>query len=194
AMSDAQPQSRRRPPEHVLARVVTGTVVLLVGLVMVFAWRVVYRPHLDQMPVEPVDALLVLGPLEPWRIEMADQLMAEGRARNLVLSTPTLPQDLQYCRSDAPWPIHCFAPDPATTRGEAMGLKRLMAENDWTTAAVLTIDFHAPRSRFIFERCLGTLVPVVGRHVSSWDDQRPYMVAYQLGGYLKEIRLGRCEA
>lgn len=193
-MSDAQPpRARRRPPEHVLARVVTGTVVLLVGLVMVFAWRVVYRPHLDPMPDEPVDVLLVLGPLEDWRVEMANQLMAEGRARNLVLSTPDPALDQRHCGA-ADWPVICFEPEPSTTRGEAMQLKRLMAENGWTTAAVLTVDFHAARSRFIFERCLGQPVPVVGRHVSYWDDERPYMVAYQLGGYLKEIRLGRCEA
>lgn len=192
-MSDARPQSRRRPPEHVLARVVTGTVVLLVGLVMVFAWRVVYRPQLDQMPDEPVDVLLVLGPLDDWRVEMATDLMRRGKARTLVMSTPDPARERRHCGS-ADWPVICFVPDPSTTRGEAMQLKRLMDEHGWTSAAVLTIDFHAARSRFIFKRCLGTPVPVVGRHVSYWDEQRAYMVAYQLGGYLKEIRLGRCEA
>lgn len=188
------PQRRRTPPEHILARVVTGIVLAAVLFVAVFAWRVVYRPHLDQMPEEQVDALLVLGPLNPWRIEMAEDLMRQGKAKNLVLSTPNMPWDAMYCDQKHDWPAYCFPPNPSTTRGEAIGLRDLAELHGWKSFAVLTVDFHAARSRFIFERCLGQPVPVVGRNISEWDHQRPYQVAYQLGGYLKEIKLGRCPA
>ncbi|WP_420176046.1 hypothetical protein [Luteococcus sp. OSA5] len=171
----------------------TGVVVLLLALLMLFAWRVVYRPHYDAVPDEPVDALLVLGPLEPWRLELAEQWMQQGKARNLVLSTPTLPQDAVHCEPPHEWPTYCFPPEPSTTRGEAVGLKRLAEEHGWQSMAVLTIDFHAARTRFIFERCLGHPVPVVGRHLEIPQRFLRYHVAYQLGGFAKEIALGSCE-
>lgn len=161
-------------------------------LLGVFAWKVVYRPHVDPMPEDTVDALLVLGPLEPWRMTMAEELMRAGRARNLVLSTPNLPVDARYCERKHDWPAYCFPPEPSTTRGEAMALKRLAKAHGWSSFAVLTVDFHAARSRFIFKRCLGQDVPVVGRHVAYADSQRRHHVFYQFGGFVKEIALGRC--
>ncbi|MGO4957001.1 YdcF family protein [Luteococcus sp. Sow4_B9] len=184
---------RRTPPEHILARVVSTIFVLAVAFLVVFAWKVVYRPHYDPYPEEPVDALFVLGPLEPWRMEQAEQLMRDGRARNLVLSTPNMPWDAMYCDREHDWPSYCFPPDPSTTRGEAIGLKRLADEHDWSSFAVLTIEFHAARSRFIIERCMGQDIPVVGRLQWVPSELKLYHVAYQLGGYAKEIWLGRCE-
>ncbi|MEL4357790.1 MULTISPECIES: YdcF family protein [unclassified Luteococcus] len=179
---------------HRVAWAISLTVVLVLLATSLFAWRVVYRPRLDQLPPGGVDALLVLGPLDPWRLEMAEQLMRDGRARNLVLSTPNMPWDAIYCDRDHDWPAYCFPPDPSTTRGEAIGLKRLAEAHGWQSFAVLTVDFHAARSRFIFQRCLGVDVPVVGSHQPSLDGQRPYQVAYQAGAFAKEITLGRCPA
>ncbi|MEL4505625.1 hypothetical protein AAEX63_11320 [Luteococcus sp. H138] len=133
---------------------------------------------------------LVLVSAFAWRLEMAEDLMRQGKARNLVLSTPNMPWDAMYCDREHDWTAYCFPPQPSTTRGEAIGLKQLAAQHGWSTFAVLTIDFHTSRSRFIFERCLGTDVTVVGRHIPAADDQ----VAYQLGAYAKELRLGRCPA
>lgn len=197
-VTDATPDRPRR--RSLVRRVGTALAVLFIGLLaglVVFAWRVVYHPHFDELPAEPVDALIVLGPLDAWRVPMADRLMREGRARNLVLSTPFAPPAADYCDQAHDWPTFCFVPDPSTTRGEAMELKRLAGQHGWTTFAVVTIDLHAERTRFIFKRCLGVDVPVVGQftpRTSSLSSYRRYHVAYQLAGYVKEIALGKCPA
>lgn len=188
------------PPAHrplwrrlvrALVALVVVTLVAAAG-VGLFASRVVYHPHYDAVPEQPVDALFVIGPLDKWRVEYAEQLMREGRAHNLVLSTPNMPWDALYCEEDHGWPSYCFPPDPSTTRGEAQGLRRLAQEHGWTSFAVVTVDFHAARTRFIFERCLDQSVPVLGRHVPQPDELLRYQTAYQLGAWAKEYALGSC--
>lgn len=171
--------------------VALATCLAVVGT-SVFAWRTVHRPTLDEIPAGGVDVLMVLGPLDPWRVEMAEDLMRQGRARNLVVSTPNMPLDAKYCDQKHPWPVYCFPPDPSTTRGEAQGLRALAEQHGWASFGVITVDFHANRSRFIFRRCLNADVTITGRDDSNYDAVRNFHVAYQLGGYLKELSLGRC--
>ena len=179
-----------RRTRRVLAGAVLVPVVLSAALA--FAWKTVYRPTLDAVPTEPVDAMIVLGPLETWRVPWAEELMRQGVARNLVLSTPNMPWDALYCDEEHPWPAYCFPPDPSTTRGEALGLRELAREHGWTSFVVLTVDFHADRSRFIFERCLRQPVTVLGRYYPDYGRVRPFQLVYQTAGYAKELGLGRC--
>lgn len=161
--------------------------------VTAFAWTVVNRPHVDAppSPSDPVDALIVLGPLDAWRLPLAEQYMKEGRAKNLVLSTPNMPWDAMYCDRPHDWTSYCFPPDPSTTRGEAMGLQKLAAEHGWKTFAVLTVDFHVERSRFIFERCLRQDVTVLGGGSPS-TASRNFQMLHQMAGYAKELAKGPC--
>lgn len=161
---------------------------------LLFGWHVVYRPHLDAVPDEEVDALMVLGPLDAWRLPMAEQLMREHKAKNLVLSTPNMPWDALYCKEKHSWPAYCFPPDPSTTRGEAMGYRTLARQHGWKTVMVLTVDFHVERARFIFERCLRQDVTVIGAYQGQYDSQRLFQVPYQLAGYAKELAKGPCPA
>ena len=168
--------------------------VLVAGSLGLLGWWVVYHPTLDPVPDEPVDALLVIGPLEPWRVPAAEELMRQGKARNLVLSTPNMPWDAIYCQEPHDWPAYCFPPEPSTTRGEAMNYRSLAREKGWKSVLVLTVDFHADRTRFTFERCLRTDVPVTGQHRPEADPHRRFMMVYQTAGFVKETLLGRCPA
>lgn len=176
---------------RVVAGVVTLVLLLCAGLA-VLGYVVAYHPKVDPVPDEPVDAIMVLGPLEDWRVPMAEQLLREHKARNLVLSTTNLPWDALYCKAKHDWPAYCFDPDPSTTRGEALGFRKLAREHGWKTVMVITVDYHADRSRFIFERCLRQDVVVTGQRVADRDRERPYQMGYQVAGFLKELRLGRC--
>ena len=186
---------RERPRRHWLRLFAGITLVLAlvagVGLHQ-FAQRVVYHAHYDPVPTEQVDVLFVLGPLDTWRVDYAKELMSQGVAKNLVLSTPNPSWDQRYCGQDAGWPVYCFPPNPSTTRGEAQNLRELAAKHGWTTFTIVTVDVHAARTRFIMKRCLRQDIPVVGVHWPMEANWLRYQVLYQLGGYAKEIALGRC--
>lgn len=163
------------------------------GLLVGFGWWVVFRPTSDPLPSTPADALVVLGPLEPWRVPEAQALMRRGAARNLVISTPVLPEDAQHCHQGSPWPVYCVAPRPTTTRGEATGYRELAARHGWRSVVVLTLDFHAGRARFIFRRCLpASQVSVVGERQFSYSGGRRQQIPYQVAAFAKELWLGPC--
>lgn len=191
-MSETTPTRPRRRWWWRAVAGVAGFLLLVGGGLATLGWKVVHHPTIDPVPDEPVDALMVLGPLDDWRLPEAERLMREGKARNLVLSTPNMPWDALYCQEEHDWPSFCFAPEPATTRGEALGYRALARQHGWRTVMVLTVDFHVDRSRFIFERCLRQDVIVTGQHVDRHDDQLTFQMGYQTAGFLKELWLGRC--
>jgi hypothetical protein len=57
--------------------------------------------------------------------------------------------------------LHCFVPDPPTTKGEGRELRRLASQYGWRTVIVVTFRPHISRARFILEHCFdGDLVMV----------------------------------
>ena len=67
-----------------------------------------------------------------------------------------------YCATRHPGlDLHCFVPDPPTTKGEGRELRRLAAQYGWRTVIVVTFRPHISRARFILEQCFdGDLVMV----------------------------------
>lgn len=183
------------------------TVGTVVGsaLVLTCAWLLVctgvlFHPDVTEDP-EPADALLVLGPADATRIEVAAQLMDQGLAPVAVVATPdpvetTWPSDAEfsedrtYCDgTDQPYEVICFEPNPSTTQGEAMKLRELAEERGWDNVIVLTYRPHVARSQLIIGRCFdGTTQWPTFDYQDSYSPLkaatwREYV--YQSAGFLK---------
>ncbi|WOQ16413.1 hypothetical protein [Raineyella sp. W15-4] len=165
-------------------------VLAMIGVVLlgcaVVATVLVVRPRVD--PVQPVDALYVIGPAE-GRIAEARQLMAAGEARTLIVTVSVNPKTGEVYTKDfcdpASWEVICVQPDPYATRGEAGVLARLVKEHGWSRVAVMTETSHVSRTRMWMDRC-------VPASVSVWpsDERRTPIswvgaIAYQSAAWVK---------
>ncbi|MGM7776154.1 YdcF family protein [Arthrobacter sp. KNU-44] len=140
------------------------------------------------------DVLLVLGPADD-RVDYAEKLMDHGYAHTLVVSVPQgvagSPR-LTLCDEKRPYRIICFNPDPGTTQGEARELRTLSEKYGWTSADVLTAQYHVTRARVIVQRCFHGELSMVSYQkdlplVSSPDAPYSwaYMYAYQTAAFVK---------
>lgn len=154
---------RRLPaPRHVAVTVL----VLVVCLWGWFALTKIYLPQLDRLP-DPaaasdggddasVDVLMQVGGAAPSDYPEARRAAQEHGISDLVISDPTGVQRFHddWCAPLEGVRVHCFAPEPSTTRGEAQEFARLAAENNWGSAMVLaTGREHVERVRLYFARC-----------------------------------------
>lgn len=141
---------------------------LICAAPVVASWLAVCHAVLDHPRVDaPLasDAVLVLGPPDPSRMEKATELVVERHlADTLVISTPD-PQAgdapglvafysaKKFCEPRQDLEIICFKPNPSTTQGEAMQLRELARERGWDTVTAVTFDQHITRARMILQRC-----------------------------------------
>lgn len=191
---------------------VLGTI-LGTGVVLACTWALVctgvmLHPDVTENP-EPADALLVLGPPDPKRIEVAAEIMDAGLAPVAVVATPdpvtgTWPSDADfirnqsYCDSDLPYEVICFKPDPSTTQGEAIKLRELAEERGWDNVIVLTYRPHVARSQLIVGRCFegSTQWPTFDYQ----EDYSPFSrmtwreFIYQSAGFLKAWVTPGCDS
>ena len=88
--------------------------------------------------------------------------------------------------------LHCFVPDPPTTKGEGRELRRLASQYGWRTVIVVTFRPHISRARFILEQCFdGDLVMVASpAHISvpRWA----FEYVYQTAGYVRAVLQPGC--
>lgn len=137
------------------------------------------------------NAVMVIAGASDGRHELGAQLVNEGKSPNFVVSNPGGGKDRvgsQHCRGEdlpeAAIRVWCMRPNPVTTTGEAMTIAKLAKEQGWTTLTAVTNRPHARRVHTIFERCTNLDVTVVP--VDQVDmTQIPYLVAWEIGGYLK---------
>ncbi|MEW1808866.1 YdcF family protein [Pseudarthrobacter sp. NPDC080039] len=127
--------------------------------------------------------LLVLGPPND-RIAYTEQLMRQGAAGTLAVSSPVDPAGqfaAPICKAAATYPVICFHPEPFTTRGEARTLQALSQHHGWSSANVLTAQFHITSARVIVNRCYtGNLLMLdYNAHLSltAWAHQYVYRSA-----------------
>lgn len=145
------------------------------------------RPQVD--PLRHADAILVIGGYGEERYRLGIELSTHGWAPNLVVSNPVGAGDVwkrNYCSTPPVGvTVHCFAPDPPTTKGEARELRRLATQYGWHTVIVVTFKPHISRARYILEKCFnGDLVMVASpTHVSAFRWAYEYL--YQTAGYLR---------
>jgi len=129
-----------------------------------------------------VDAVYVIGPPTGPRIELAERMIADGLADELVISLAEWPQERERwtaaaaaCDAPRDYPVHCEQPDPFTTRGEARWMRELIDQEGWDSVAVITVTPHLTRTRVIMERCWdGDL-----SYLDSGESLAPWVWAYQ---------------
>lgn len=194
-MTLAQSPPTEAPPPKRKRSLLLRSLALMVGLVMVWAIAGIFLyvvPPADE-PAH-ADVLFVLGPPDR-RIGYAEDLMQQGYAPTLAVSSP-VGKDGKYeapiCTANRLYRIICFNPDPFTTQGEAQALKRLSDQYGWKTANVLTAQFHVTRSRVLMDRCYrGDLHMIADRRglplvsTSSPTYSWAYQYLYQTAAFVK---------
>lgn len=157
------------------------TVVAVAGT-PVYVW-----PQVDQP--RHADAIFILGGYGDRRYPFGLNLAMEGWASDLVVSNPIGPNDQwdrDYCTSPPPrLRMHCFTPDPPTTRGEALELRRLSQRHGWRTVIVVTFRPHISRARYILERCFDGDLVMVASPARVSPVRWTFEYVYQTAGYLR---------
>ncbi len=166
-----------------------AVVVCLLCGVVAAGLPVYVRPQVDQL--RHADAILVLSGPKHGRYPFGLDLAKQGWAPELVISNPAGTADL--CAAPDPGiTVHCFVPDPVTTKGEGRELRRLAAQYGWHTVIVVTFQPHISRARYILGQCFdGDLVMVASpTHISParWG----FEYAYQTAGYLRAVLQPGC--
>ncbi len=189
-------RGRRRIRGGRLRRTVPVTVVCVVALTVAWSWfavKEIYFPRTDPLPGD-VDVIVQLGGIPPGDYQAARDLAQQRGVPDLVLSNPVgqVIED-RYCGGLPGVRVHCFAPDPSTTRGEARAFASLAEQNNWRSAYVLaTGREHVERVRFYFSRCwdgeLAVNRPASGRSVRTHLGQS----WYQTAGWVKAVRAASC--
>jgi uncharacterized SAM-binding protein YcdF (DUF218 family) len=169
-------------------------VCLLFTATVIAGLPVYVRPQIDQL--RHADAILILGGPYHRRYSFGFELGGQGWAPNLVVSNPRgadNPGLTEYCAAPhAEFAVHCFVPDPPTTKGEARELRRLASQYGWRTVIVVTFRPHISRARFILEQCFdGDLVMVASpaqMSVPRWA----FEYVYQTAGYARAVMEPGC--
>lgn len=127
-------------------------VALAVGAVVtarLFVWPAEDAP-------EPVDAVVMFVGGTGERLALAEQLMARGLAANLVIpngTAPEWPEGNRACREDRAYEVHCPAPEPDTTRGEARAIAALAEQHGWRRLLIVTSSYQLVRADLLLGRC-----------------------------------------
>jgi hypothetical protein len=133
-------------------------------------------------PAEPADVIVVLGgdnfvadraahAAELYRAGLAPQVVASGRMlRPYSGISEITARDLES-RGVPAASIVKFSHRAANTREEAEALAGLVANRGWKRVLVVTSNYHARRTRFIFGRIFepGVTVRVSAAHDSEFD-------------------------
>ncbi|RKQ33780.1 YdcF family protein [Kocuria tytonis] len=181
---------------------------LIAPVLLITLWLAVCHAVLDDPRVdapETSDALIVLGPPDPTRVEYAQDLVYNQHvAKTLVVSVPDpqpfdSPQMVEYykarsfCQPRDGVEVLCFKPDPSTTQGEAMKLKELAAQRGWNRVTAVTFTQHTSRSRLILSRCYpGELrMSAVDFHITGRNLIGQYV--HQSAGYVKAWLTPGCD-
>lgn len=135
-------------------RRVAGVVVLVAFLFAVATVRLFLRPSTDA--VRPVDAVVLFAGGRGERLILADHLMGNGVAPNLVIPNgmaPEWPAGNRACTETRHYHVYCPRPDPDTTQGEARAIAELAERERWRTVLVVTSTYHVARAGLLLDRC-----------------------------------------
>ncbi|MGO1950357.1 MAG: hypothetical protein ACTH1D_12035 [Mycobacteriaceae bacterium] len=178
-------------------RVVWSLLAILIVLASLWSWFAVtkiYFPRLDPVP-QDADVLFQVGGASPPDFPAARDLAQKEGIPDLVISEPTGNRTLRdsYCGPLEGVEVHCFSPDPSTTRGEAQEFGRLAEDNGWDTAMVLSTGReHVERVRLYVERCwdgdLSVNRPASERSLTN----HLYQSAYQTLGWARAMTDREC--
>lgn len=132
------------------------------------------------------DVIYVIGPPTPARIRLEERLRREGVAPAALISV--FPEGrftadaIPACSERA---VTCGIALPSTTKGEALMLTRYAAQHPASRVVVITVTPHVPRTRYIFDKCYGGAVSVVGVDESLTFRSWIYQFQYQTAAFVK---------
>jgi uncharacterized SAM-binding protein YcdF (DUF218 family) len=127
------------------------------------------------------DAVVVLAGGDGERLDKGLELVRDGVAPNLVVSTG--PDELCGARHD--FAVYCFLPDPDDTRGEAEAIGRIAAREGWHHVVLVTSDYHATRARILVERCFPGTVDVSWAHSGKGPLPLLWAIGHEWGGLIE---------
>jgi hypothetical protein len=167
-------------------RLLAGVGALLV-VAMIAGLPVYVRPQND--PLRHADAVFVLGGPVYDRYPFGLELGKQGWAPVTVVSNPNGPKDPWLTETCEKPPdglnLHCFIPDPPTTKGEGYELRRLATKYGWHTVIVVTIRPHISRARYILERCFSGNLVMIASPAQISPVMWAYQYLYQTAGYVR---------
>src|SRR5699024_4998213 len=179
-------------------KIVGGLLVALLAVWVLFASINIVSPSQGELQTRS-DAVVSLAP-QAHRLPLAEQLVAEDVADTLVISY--FPDDVSgggsgaaadpvpvsnYCASGGREGVLCFTPEETTTIGEAYSVREMVSAGSWDSLTVVTDEYHAFRTQFIFDQCLGDEVDVNvvfsdrDLNVAQWG----YHLVYENVAFLK---------
>ena len=189
------PSRHRRTSPHGVSRHrscvlrVFVSVCLVVAIAVIAGLPVYVRPHTDQL--RHADAILVLGGPYERRYAFGLALASQGWAPNVVLSNPNGTDDQEltdYCATQhAGFELHCFVPDPPTTKGEGRALRSLASQYGWRTVIVVTFRPHISRARYILERCFDGALEMVASPANIPAPRWAFEYVYQTSAYVRAM-------
>jgi DUF218 domain len=109
-----------------------------------------------------VDAVVVLAGDAEHRIPRGLELVEDGVADELVISTEPGEKWERWRPLCGRRAIVCFDARPYSTAGEAETVERLAARRGWRSIALVSSRYHIFRARMLFRRCLEGRVAAVG--------------------------------
>ena len=139
---------------RVLARIGVAVLCSLLVWLLVSANLFLY-PQAAKQPAS-ADAIVVLAGAASERLPVGQQLLRDGYAPTLVLSTTDTPGNANtdfVCDYTTNPAIECFTPSPLSTRAEARSVARLAADNGWDEIIVVTSKYHVVRAQANIEQC-----------------------------------------
>jgi uncharacterized SAM-binding protein YcdF (DUF218 family) len=137
-------------------------VALLTGFILLTATLFVW-PATDE--VRPVDAVVLFVGGRGERLALAEELMGDGVAPNLVIPNGLVaewPEGNRACTEDRPYEVYCPRPEPDNTVGEARAIAALAREESWATVLVVTSTYQLSRAGLLLGRCFEGEVLTVG--------------------------------
>jgi uncharacterized SAM-binding protein YcdF (DUF218 family) len=151
-------------------------------------------------PLQPADAVVVLGGEHDGREDYGLSLARDGWAPTVVISNPYPAGDSvmqRVCSETGYVEVICLRPSPLTTRGEAEMVRQLATERSWNKIIVVSWRYHLPRARMVFGQCFSDdpealVMRAVPRpyefSLARWE----LIYIYQYAGLLKAALQGDC--
>lgn len=184
-----------------LRRAVLAVVsVLLVLVVLMSTTGFLVFNYAKVDPLQPADAVVVLGGEHDGREDYGLSLARDGWAPTVVISNPYPAGDpvmRRVCGPSGYVEVICLRPFPLTTRGEADMVRRLATQRSWHKVIVVSWRYHLPRARLVFRQCFSddseaVVMRAVPRRYEFSFARWEFIYVYQYAGLVKAAVQGDC--
>lgn len=167
--------------------------IIVVGLVIL--WLMVglrFITFAQPDTPRPVDAVYLLGPVYPERLDAGLQLIELGYSSDLVATVSGNDELQKSCRQEQPYDLHCVLPDPVTTGGEALAFSELAEQRQWESVMIVTHRSHMARAELLFTRCFSGSVSMIVDERPVTFESRIHQLIYENAAFVKHTFIRTC--